>query len=114
MWQIHFESGDRFAGRFGLRWGENPIVSASIPSYCRAMEENEITHLEGLEDHLVLTQTSDFCQKIGGASGQATGEHDLSAVKKRKLKSNPGKLEKRRGKAQLPECAERKRIGTGG
>jgi len=96
----------RFAGRVGPRWGENPIVSASIPSYCRAMKENEITHLEGLEDHLVLTQTAGFSQGIGGSSGQAAGKNELSAAMKRRLKSNPGKLEKLRGKAQLPLGAE--------
>ena len=96
----------RFAGRVGPRWGENPIVSASIPSYCRAMKENDITHLEGLEDHLVLTQTAGFSQGIGGSSGQAAGKNELSAAMKRRLKSNPGKLEKLRGKAQLPLGAE--------
>ena len=95
-----------FAGRVGPRWGENPIVSASIPSYCRAMKENEITHLEGLEDHLVLTQTSDFSQGIGVSSGQAAGKNELSAAKMRRLKSTPGKLEGLHGKAQLPLGAE--------
>jgi hypothetical protein len=51
------------------------------------MKENEITHLEGLEDHLVLTQTSDFSQGIGGFSGQAAGNSEVSAAKKRSLKS---------------------------
>jgi hypothetical protein len=70
------------------------------------MKENEITHLEGLEDHLVLTQTAGFSQGIGGSSGQAAGKNELSAAMKRRLKSNPGKLEKLRGKAQLPLGAE--------
>jgi hypothetical protein len=78
------------------------------------MEENEITHLEGLEDHLVLTQTSDFSQEIGDSSGQAAGENELSAAKKGTLKSNPGKLEKLRGKAQSPVRPDRKSIGPGG
>ena len=105
---VHCISHDdvRFAGRIGPRWGENPIVSASIPSYCRAMKENDITHLEGLEDHLVLTQTSDFSQGIGGSSGQAAGKNELSAAKKGMLRLNPGKLEILHGKAQLRLGAE--------
>jgi hypothetical protein len=78
------------------------------------MEENAITHLEGLEDHLVLTQTSDFAQEIGGSSGQAVGENELSAATKRRLKSNPGKPEKLRGKSQPPVRAERTSNGAGG
>jgi hypothetical protein len=70
------------------------------------MKENEITHLEGLEDHLVLTQTSDFSQGIGGFSGQAAGNSEVSAAKKKSLKSNPEKLEGLHRKAQLPFGAE--------
>ena len=81
-------------------------MSASIPSYCRAMKENEITHLEGLEDHLVLTETSDFSQGIGGSLGQAAGKNELSAAKMRRLKSTPGRLEKLHEKAQIPLGAE--------
>ena len=88
-------------------------MSASIPTYRRAMEENDITHMEGLEDHLVLTQTADFSQEIGDSSGQAAGKNELSAAKKRKLKSIHGKPEKLRGKAQLPVRAERASIGAG-
>jgi hypothetical protein len=77
------------------------------------MEENEITHLEGLEDHLVLTQPSDFSQEIGDSLGQAAGENELTAAEKRRLKSNPGKPEKLRGKAQLPVRAEKASIGAG-
>jgi hypothetical protein len=59
------------------------------------MEENEITHLEGLEDHLVLTQNSDLGQAYGSSLGQTDGKNDLSHAKKRSLKSNLGKRKKR-------------------
>jgi hypothetical protein len=70
------------------------------------MKENEITHLEGLEDHLVLTQASDFSQGIGGSSGQTAAKNELFAAKKGRLKSTPGKLEKLHGKCQPPFGAE--------
>jgi hypothetical protein len=55
------------------------------------MEENEITHFEDLEDHLVLTPNSDLGQSFGGSLGQTDGKNDLSRAKKSSLKSNLGK-----------------------
>jgi hypothetical protein len=54
------------------------------------MEENEITHFEGLEDHLVLTPNSDLGQAFGGSLGQTDERNDLSHAKTSSLKSNLG------------------------
>ena len=52
------------------------------------MEENEITHLEGLEDHLVLTQNSDLDQVSGASSlGQTGGGTKLSHGRKSSVRS---------------------------
>jgi hypothetical protein len=108
------EKARGFAGRVNTGWGENPIVSASIRSYRCGMEENEITHFEGLEDYLVLTQNSDLGQAFGGSLGQTDGKNDLSHAKERSLRSNLEKHEKRHGKPQPRGRAERASIGAGG
>jgi hypothetical protein len=70
------------------------------------MKENEITHLEGLEDHLVLTQTPNFSRGIGGSLVQPAWKNELSAAKTGRLKSKRGKIEKLHGKAQPSLGAE--------
>ena len=53
------------------------------------MEENEITHLEGLEDHLVLTKNSDLGQVSGASSlGQTGGGTKLSHGRKSSVRSS--------------------------
>jgi hypothetical protein len=59
------------------------------------MEENDITHLEGLEDHLVLTQNPELGQAFGDSLGKTDETNELSDAKKRSLKSNMGRHEKR-------------------